>query len=279
MRWIEQVAKIPQPRGGYLPSRYLSTETFSDEKTLPENRLVSPMILSKVVTRLAELSVLQGPGTGSFLPTIRLTVLQPEIEAFCFREFHGKPGSTELARSLLQKVKGLDKESVDAVFRLCAYSYQCSCSGYHRPVKPLEVSDQDIEASLLLLRRIQAFWNAGSKPLFVNYPVKGGWGIQEGQIEFLAANGIYAIQCRTGKPSATDTLSQLLRYLMLKHTVSAGMEHILRIGFWNPIQNKIFFYPLDRVEPDLCSWLEKSVIGYPAEEQIQKRQKIWERTE
>lgn len=89
MRWIEQVAKIPQPRGGYLPSRYLSTETFFDEKTLPENRLVSPMILSKVVTRLAELSVLQGPGTGSFLPTIRLTVLQPEIEAFCFREFHG----------------------------------------------------------------------------------------------------------------------------------------------------------------------------------------------
>lgn len=249
--------EIKQPRGGYINPKTLTVvDTPSYAPLRPqEEETVHASVVGMAVDYL----------TRFMLGDSAAKAFEVSLAGAQLIDEEGK------ARSLIEKVIGLDAASVNAACQLTAYD-SIVRGNPHAFVPPEYINADKTTAKNIatMVYRCLAFLEKEGPVVSTTLSFPGGYTstITVGDGDFMTQDGIWDIKVSKNPPTKEHTLQVLVYWLMGLHscdplTTYHGVE---RIGIFNPRLGQEFFIGVDRIPKDVLRSVQLDVIGYSEDE-------------
>lgn len=245
----QRIAKIKQPRGGYVPPRTLAVVDHSDGLTLHAVENISPIIVGIVTDYLTRIAIGQ-TAEEAFRVSLRGAAIL---------------GEDRVAKKLIRRVKGLDPKSVRAAAQLSGFDVVAR--GVPMGYKPVEGIDPDaptIENIKVMVERNTAFL-AKSDPLtMAGFTFLGGYSdtVTHGDGDILTTSTLLDFKVSKNPPTKENTLQLLMYLLMGKRSVHPQFESVERFEIFNARLHRSYSREMYDLTQGLISEVERDVIGY-----------------
>lgn len=247
---------IEQPVGGFLNPNAMHLSSLETEELYPR-----------------ELENITGGEVGTTVDYLTRFLISGNLEdSFSISLKGAKLANMEIiAENLLERIKGIDQDSVDAAVHLVAFDVffrnpiQVICGGWNPPG---EVSAESIHnIQILVSRCLQLFKECGPvKDYKLVFPGAYTKNVDSGDADYMTSDTIWDIKTTTRSLRITDTFQVLLYYLLSQHSNDDKYKSIKNIGIYNPRLNKKYTIGINEIDSRITGYINKYIIGYENEE-------------
>lgn len=284
-----RIKNISQPFGGYIhPSQFKQIQY--DDGFLLEKENLSPIIIGLVVEYLTQF--MAGiPARSAFNISIEGYKIFLEVIARAFLHLGGTPSSEGIIKdprliifmdelkksdeekgvgvySFLNKIKGLDDESIIAACKACTFDVWFR----NTRVAFVSKSHKDTNPDRNTIENIRIMVNRGLKFLEQYGPIKAvnftfgpdGYTqiVDSGDGDLLTEDTLWDWKVIKASPTKDHTLQIVMYWLMGKHSGNEIFKNVNKVGIFNPRLNKVYLLETSKIPQEIIEIIEKEVIGY-----------------
>ena len=244
-----RIAFVQQPRLGYVPPKTLKAEEYLDSHKL--NRIASAYKST------------QGMAVDYLTRYMNGT---PKHIAFQI-SLMGAKNVDELdkAKCLLNKINGLDADSICAACQLVGYDVAYRRGpNFFVPIEKTKPSQNLIQNIIVLVNRSIAFLKKNGPVVLDGFTFDGGYNdiVSSGDGDYLTADTLWDFKVSKSKPTANHTLQILVYYILGIHSIHPEFQDIKRLGIFNPELNTAYTIDLVDIANETFQAVSKDVIGY-----------------
>ena len=244
-----RIRVIKQPRGGYISRKQFTVSSLDDGIDLNENENINPSLIGLVVDYMTRF--LMGALKEE---AFEISLLGAEIAKDNFNAYR-----------LLDKIKGLDYESVDSACKLVGYDvcFRAGMMGY-KSVEEIKPDIKTINNIVTMIRRSLHFWNEYGPIVKDGFTFEGGYTpvISTGDGDYLTKDTLWDFKVSKKEINSEHTLQLLIYYIMGKHSVHKEFDSIKRLGIYNPRLNIIYLLNICDIPKDVIDIVSHDIIGY-----------------
>lgn len=246
-----------QPRGGFLPTKQLKIEEYSDGYELKtEYEQVHASLVGLTVDYLTRF-IFDKNARDAFAISLMGAELIGE------RNYALKL-ITSIEKEWKKKQTITDKIVANAL-QLSAYDvvYRSSPLGY-RPAKDVVADPFTTTDIYMMLDRTLSFLKT-QKPLVAfgfSFSGKDAKYIRIGDGDALTQDAIIDFKVSVKPPTSDHTLQLLIYYLMGLHEYPEVFENVTKITIFNPRLNASYSYDLPQLEQWVINEINTNIIGY-----------------
>ena len=254
----QRIKAIKQPRLGYLPVSKFFKEQFYDDYIVNEVDVFYKSIQGMAVDYLA-----------------RYMNGEPKEKAFKI-SLMGADEVNELnkAREWLEKINGLDDESIYAACKLSGYdvAIRRGVTAF-ATIDDIDPDENVLENIKIFVIRTLEFFKKYSPIVLDGFDFKGAYNgiISNGDGDFLTKDTLWELKVTDGKPDSKHTLQILTYYILGIHSIHAEFKTLKYIGIFNPVLNASYTISLSSINDEIYYNVSKKVIGY----EMPKKIKDW----
>jgi hypothetical protein len=244
----QRINQISQPRGGYINPKLLTVNKYEDANELSDDENIHASLIGLAVDYLTRFNNGTPPEEA-----FRISVLGAGII-----------GETKNANKLLVGIKGIDDNSIINACKLSGYDvcFRAGPMGY-RPVNEILPNESTIQNIRIMVERSQSFLKI--YPVILDgFTFEGGYTetISAGDGDFLSADTLWDFKVSKKPPTNKHTLQLLIYWIMGKHSMHREFDGITNLGIFNPRLNTSYCLPLQNIEQEIISTIERDVICY-----------------
>ncbi|MGL5383111.1 MAG: hypothetical protein ACRDD4_02080 [Culicoidibacterales bacterium] len=250
MASVTKISKIvKQPRGGYIKKKQFHTEYLPISVELHTDENITPGLVGITVDYLSRFM----NGTKPY-------------EAFAISLKGAKAMKMERnALNRLEKVKGLDDESIIAACQLSGYDVGFRAGGIgYRAVETIIPDQKTIENIRIMVERSQVFFKEYGPIIKEGFTFEGGYSevVTSGDGDFITEDTLWDFKVSADHFKNPYTLQILMYYIMGKHSIHHELHNIKKIGFFNPRLNIVSILPIEEIDPAIITSIEKEIFQY-----------------
>ena len=254
-----RIKEIKQPRGGYLPPKLFEHIQFQDNNLLAEENL-HPSTVGMVVDYLS-----------------RIAFGVPKEEAFAISlagakkasRHWGEGNDLQYAKTLLNKINGVDTDSVISACKLTAFDiwYRQPGGRAYISVKPSEIFPNDATVYNIqsMVQRSMDFYKKFGPIIadgFTFAPHGYTQTVDSGDGDFMTKDTMWDFKVSKAEPKNDHTLQLLMYWIMGQHSGQEIYKGIDKIGIFNPRLNTAYILKIADIPPELIATIEQEVICY-----------------
>ena len=246
---IEIIKNAKQPKNGYLEINKFKEISFSDDLVISENENIPISIVGIVIDYMTRFMI-----TNDVRNCFRVSLSGAKYI-----------NQSEKAEEFIQKITGLNNESIIAACKLAGYDicFRVNPSHYS-PVEDINPNEQSIENIKNMIQRCLLFVKKYGPIIRDGFTFEGGYTdkITMGDGDYLTDGTIWNLKLTSQGININDTLEILITYLMGKRSNYPELQDVHCISFFNPRLNKIFTLNTADIPKETIDVVEKNIIGY-----------------
>lgn len=253
-----RVQDYNQPHGGFINPKELTRTLYDDGWVLAEEN-IHPSLVGTVVDYMTRVTL--GVSVGE---AFSLSIL-----GMC------AAGKVDMAEELLNRITGLNEESIHAACMLANYDQAARVNV--RDVYPDTATINNIE---IMVNRSMAFFDIAGEPVLTGFTFEpegctekefltmadqcGGYTstVSSGDGDYLMNNSLWDFKVSKNEPTSKHTLQLLMYWRMGIHSGRKEYQNIETIGIFNPRLNAAYAYKTSDVLQEIINVVDKEVIGY-----------------
>lgn len=246
---LEVINNVKQPENGYLPVDKFNKLYFNDDLEVSDEENI-PIELVGIVIDYMTRYLLIGDAKNCFRVSLTGAMIAEEGEQ---------------AKTLLDKIDGLNNHSVIAACKLVAYDTYFR-KGITTTIKSSDVNPDSksvqniinmINRSLLFIKKYGPITKEG-------ITFEGGYTdkITSGDGDFVTDGIIWDFKLSPEGITTTNTLQLLIHYIMGKHSNYVELQDVYKLGFFNPRLNIVYLMDANEIDSEVISEVETKIIGY-----------------
>lgn len=245
----QRIRKIKQPRGGYVKPRQFTQIQMNGILELNIKENIHPSLMGLVVdymTRVVQGAVLD----DAFKISLKGATLI---------------GKYDYADKLLDKIKGLSDESIDAACKMVGFDviYRAGIHGYV-PVETIIPDEKTMDNIRFMINRSMVFFDKYGPVTKDGFTFEGAYTkvIDTGDGDFLTKDTLWDFKVSKSKPTSAHTLQLLIYYLMGKKSIHVEFDSISKLGIFNPRLNIVYVINIKDIDEETLTTVNKEIIGY-----------------
>ena len=250
-----RVTFVTQPYKGFLPKEAFIYKAYTDEESLV-----------KVISALSRLQGLAVDYLARYMLTgNKENAFRYPIEGLL--ELAEKMNSKEVlfyGKNLLEKIKGLDDESIEAAVRFVGYElvYRAGENAY-TDVK-LIVVNQDLIQNIRILtnRTIKFFTDYGPVISCGNKFEDATKLIYNGDCDYITKDTLWEFWCSEKTFDSKWSLRLLMYYIMGLHSNYTEFDNVIKLGIFNPYRNESYVISVKDIKDETLWIVTHEVLGY-----------------
>lgn len=252
----QRIKSVSQPRGGYVPKSLFTVETYNDFNELKDVNVTLSSIQGMAVDYLT-----------------RFMITKDKVKSFAISiegakkidDAYENDNEIRKVLSLLDKITGLDRESVinackivcyDSAFRMGLKSYQ--------PAEDVEFSDELFENIPILVNRCLLFIEKVGPIIKDEVTFEGGYTalVSSGDGDYLTQNVLIDLKVSKNAFSIKWSLQLLMYYILGIHSIYKEFLNIKKLCIFNPIKNKSYICNINDISNETKFKVSHDVLGY-----------------
>lgn len=200
-----RIKEIKQPRGGYVNPRKFREVILNDEKNLNDEENVHASIIGMAVDYLSRIIMGDTKEEAFKISLIGAQIIQ----------------QSNKAQKLLDKIKGVDDNSIIAACKLVGYDV-CVRAGkiFFKPIENINPDKNTIENIRIMVNRTEAFIKEYGPIKEKGMTFIGGYTqtITSGDADFMTEDTLWEFKASNDRPKSIHTLQLLVYYLLGIHS-------------------------------------------------------------
>ena len=275
---LDLVGDFKQPRGGLLPlSKFTCTEFGGNSKTHVVPSILTGKVIDCITKRTAGLSSEE--------------VFKKSIDGYAMRidmyankdAMYAKASVDDISTDMINDdtkngvnvyllvhyfdlayESGNIDDMVQLAYMIIQYEifaekYKTMINRTIGDTRPVRLTEQQIlELTELYYRTLT--WlitrsNYGIVPEFKFYPDGYSDLVKFGSGDFICGHTMFELKCSVSKPTPEHVLQLLIYYCMSLHTHNKLYSQIYELGIYNPMLNKEWIIPINRIPDDVTNTL------------------------
>lgn len=245
----DRINEIKQPKGGYVNPREFRETILNDENILNSEENIHASIIGMVIDYLSRINMGDTKEEAFKISLIGAQVIQ----------------QSDKAKKLLNKIKGLDDDSIIAACKLVGYDV-CIRAGeeYFKPIESINPDKNTIENIKIMMNRMKKFIKEYGPIKERGMTFVGGYTktIAVGDADFMTEDTLWELKVSNYRPKSIHTLQVLVYYLLGMHSNKEKYSKIKKLAIYNPRLNKVFMINIDEINKETIKLVEDEVIGY-----------------
>lgn len=246
---LEIIKNTKQPKNGYLEVNKFKEVSFSDDLVISDSENIPISIVGIVIDYMTRFMI-----TNDVRNSFRVSLSGAKTI-----------DQSEKAEELIQKITGLNNESIVAACKLAGYDVCFRIHpDYYTPIEDINPDEQSIENIKNMVNRSLLFVKEYGPIIKDGFTLEGGYTnkITAGDGDYLTEGTIWCLKLGANGITIKDTLEILLTYLMGKHSNYSELRDVHCISFYNPRLNKVFSLNTSDIPKEVIDEVEKNIIGY-----------------
>lgn len=244
-----RIKEIKQPRGGYVNPGEFNEIELSDEYTLNNEENISASIIGMAVDYLSRINMGDTKEEAFKISLIGAEIIQ----------------QSDKAQKLLNKIKGLDDNSIAVACKLVGYDV-CFRAGeiFFKPIENINPDKKTIENIRIMVNRTEHFIKKYGPIKEAGMTFSGGYTqtITSGDADFMTEDTLWDFKVSKNKPNSRHTLQLLVYYLLGMQSDMEKYSRIKKLAIYNPRLNKVFMIEIDKISQETIKLVEDEVIVY-----------------
>lgn len=246
----QRIAAVKQPTGGYLRVRDMIATRWQDAEALPSDlENTSSVIVGLGVDYLS-----------------RFLMGAPAYEAFAISLLGARVvGSSAAAQRMLDRVTGLDDQSILAACRLAGYdsAYRAGRQAF-RPVGQINPNTATRGHIREMVNRTLGFFSDNGPVTLSGFGLDGGYtaAVGVGDGDYVTTDTLWDCKVSKNPPTSKNTLQLLMYWQMGLRSIHPQFRSITRLGIWNPRLGMAWIAETSTIPEDVVSAVCEYVIGY-----------------
>lgn len=272
-----RISEVKQPYGGYVnPNKFDVTHLINDEE-LYEFENVHSSVVGLVVDYMTRFMTCHDV-YDAFAISVR---------GFIIAERNGFADAVAIGKSFIEKIKGLDDESIINACKLVTFDVwrrhtdiAATCKTY----ADTNPDAQTINNIRIMIKRSLVFFEKYGPVVeneFTFYPehqdvndydrmiatgegIYGGYTatVNGGDGDFLTEDTMWDFKVSKSKPTSKHTLQLLMYWVMGQHSGQSVYKSITKLGIFNPRLNKVYILNISDIPLETIKTVETEVICY-----------------
>ena len=272
-----RISEVKQPYGGYVnPNKFDVTHLINDEE-LCEFENVHSSVVGLVVDYMTRFMTCHDVYDAFAI----------SVQGFIIAERNGFADAVAMGKSFIEKIKGLDDESIVNACKLVTFDVwrrhtdiAATCKTY----VDTNPDAQTINNIRIMIKRSLAFFEKYGPVVeneFTFYPEhqdvndydrmiatgEGTYGgytaiVNGGDGDFLTEDTMWDFKVSKSKPTSKHTLQLLMYWVMGQHSGRDVYKHITKLGIYNPRLNNVYILNIDGISDEIIATVEKDIICY-----------------
>lgn len=247
----QRISKVKQPRGGYIKPKDFEQEALGNgiEELNDAGENVSSNLVGSAVDYL-----------------VRFMLGAPAEKAF-FISISGAKiiGESKKAKDLIEKIKGLDNESIVSALKLTGFDVcRRASSTLYQPIELINPDNSTIENIRTMAERSLHFFEIYGPKVLEGFTFQGGYTdvVDSGDGDFTTADTLWDFKVLKDSIKPKHTLQLLMYWRMGLHSEHREFKKIKYLGIYNPRSNTVFRIAISKIPKDVITAVEHEVIGY-----------------
>lgn len=245
----QRIEQITQPKGGYLPVSKLKKIQLKDNANLNEDENIHASLIGMTVDYMTRFMMGSSRNEAFKISLKGASLIKDE----------------RFAKKLLEKINGLDDESIISACKLTGYDV-CFRAGsaYYKNVRYIEPDDYTIMNIKTMIIRSMTFLKEYGPVIQDGITFEGAYTnvVNSGDADFITKDTLWDFKVSKRGATNKQTLQLLMYYLMGKRSNNPNFENITKIGIYNPRLNLIYVKEISEIDPRVLYEIERDVIGY-----------------
>lgn len=245
----QRIKEIKQPKGGYISPSSMKKIQLDDGIELNEDENIHASLVGLVIDYMTRFLNGTSKDKAFYISLLGAAKIQ----------------ETEIAKYLLDRINGLDDESIICASKLVGYDV-CFRAGseFYKSVIDINPDDNTISNIKTMIRRSLNFFEEYGPIIQDGITFEGGYTsiINAGDADFLTQNTLWDFKVSKSSPKTEHTLQILVYYLMGKHSNNNNFNLINSLGIFNPRKNIIYLKEISEIDTEIIKEVEQKVIGY-----------------
>lgn len=259
-----RIAKIRQPRGGYIKPSQFSEVMYEDGEVLKEENVHSSIIgmavdyLTRYVMGMPIKDAFEIPIKGYFFRKMLLD--NSEIKK-------DKKNNNDIS-SLLNSITGLDDISIISACKAVTYDVWLRKPTDAIRSKGAEETNPDVNTIhniRVMVNRSVSFWEKYGPIIASGFTFEdNGYTetVDSGDGDYLTKDTLWDFKVSKSKPKSKHTLQVLMYWIMGLHSGKPEFKTIKKLGFFNPRLNTVYLLDTNSIPNEVITTVEQDVICY-----------------
>lgn len=254
----KRISEIKQPRGGYLKPSSMTITNFDDGKTLSDVENIHASLVGLAVDYMTRF-IMSKDVRDAFSISISGAKIAQDF---------GKKNAVKLAESFVNRIKGLDDDSITAACKLVAFDVwfrdfrNASLSKTADEINPDSATIENIrimvERSIKFLQEHGPVVSDGFTFEFNGYTPT----VNSGDGDYIAGTTLWDFKVSKAKPTSKHTLQILMYWIMGQHSEKEIFLGVDSIGIFNPRLYFCYTMKISDIPLETIKKIEKDVICY-----------------
>ena len=244
-----RVKEIIQPYSGYLPVKMFKKNQLTDGNILYDNENIHPSLIGMVVDYLTRFMIGQ-----SLAKSFDISLSGAKLI-----------NKLDIAKTLLNKIKGLDDESIINACKLVGFDvcFRSSPAKYV-PIERINPDKDTINNIRIMVNRSLSFFEKYGPVTFSELTFEGGYTniVTSGDGDFMTKDTLWDFKVSNSNITSKHTLQILMYYLLGVHSIHEEYKDLLKLGFFNPRLNVVYLCDISEIDNATMKEVEEKVIGY-----------------
>lgn len=259
-----RIKEVKQPRGGYIKQSQFAKFVYDDGNILGEEN-IHASIIGTAVDYLTRFMTETDVKEAFAIPIIGYMTRIGILGSKKIREDSRKGIALE---QLLDKIKGLDNNSIIAACQLCTYDVWKRNpleAAMARGADEVMPDGQTIENIRIMVNRSISFWNKYGPVTVSGFTFEGGGyteTVDSGDGDYLTEDTLWDFKVSKSQPTSKHTLQLLMYWIMGQHSGKEEFKKLTHLGIFNPRLNTVYRLDMCSVPEEVIHTVEKEVIGY-----------------
>lgn len=253
----KRIRKIKQPRGGYIKRTDFKVIKRYNENELNDEENIHAGLVGLAVDYMTRFMMGTLPENAFEISLRGASIIK----------------DNKNAKKLLDRIKGLDDESIRCACKLSGYDvcYRAGKEGY-KPVSEINPDKKTIENICIMVKRSVKFWEEYGPIIRDGFTFEGGYTaiISAGDGDYLTKDTLWDFKVSKQELKSKYTLQILVYYLMGIHSKYDEFNSIEKLGIYNPRKNVVYLLNISDISLDIINKVSHDVIGYGMTKQEMK---------
>lgn len=253
-----RINQVAQPRGGYINPKMLHSYSLGNGiEDLHKDETISPSQMGTLVDYMTRFM------SGSSADEAFSISLTGAMFLSASHSTYAADGKK--AQILLNKIHGLDDDSIIAAAKLTGYDvcYRRSAE-FYKTIDEITPDNETIENAREMIKRSVNFLKKCGPKVMDDFTFEGGYTdiVTSGDGDFITKDALWDFKVSSHPPTKENTLQILMYWRMGLHSIHPEFKNIKYIGIFNPRLNTVYYLSTDEIPDDVIHQVEKDVIGY-----------------
>lgn len=244
-----RIKEIKQPRGGYVNPNEFKEIELKDEDNLNNEENIHANIIGMAVDYLSRINMGDIKEEAFKISLIGAQIIQ----------------QSNKAHKLLNKIKGLDDNSIIAACKLVGYDVCFRADkSFFKPIENINPDKNTIENIRIMVNRTEVFIKEYGPIKEKGMTFIGGYTqtITSGDADFMTEDTLWEFKVSNDRPKSIHTLQLLVYYLLGIHSDKEKYSKIKNLAIYNPRLNKVFMININDISEETIERVEDEVMDY-----------------